>query len=101
MHSEIEKSRELDSWIRAAHAELGTLQILLINAHERELNPSELGLHIANLGRQISKWKHERLLLSSHSSECAQPAAIFPTPLAAHTQRAAPSTRVKRAASIA
>lgn len=66
MRSQIEKYRELGALIRTAHAELGTLQFHLIEAHERELNPAELGVHIANLGRQISAWKGEQVSLFRH-----------------------------------
>jgi len=42
MSPETERFRELDRLIRTAHAELGTLQLHLIAAHERQLNPAEL-----------------------------------------------------------
>ena len=76
MGSENERIGELGHLIRAAHAELGTLQLLLINAYERELNPVELGLHIANLGHQIASWERERRLFVRHFSESAQPAMV-------------------------
>jgi hypothetical protein len=74
MGSENGRLRELDHLIRAAHAELGTLQFLLINAHERKLNPAELGIRIANLGHHISVWKRERDFFSRHIPESSQPA---------------------------
>lgn len=72
MSSENDRLTELDQLIRTAHAELGTLQFLLINAHERELNPAELGIRIANLGRQVSQWKSERRQWSRRVNEVAQ-----------------------------
>ena len=74
MGSANERLREFDHLIRAAHAELGTLQFLLINAHKQALNPAELGIRIANLGHQISVWKRERDVFSRHIPESAQPA---------------------------
>lgn len=73
MGSEDERLQELDRLIRAAHAELGTLQFLLINAHEREINPAGLGMRIADLGRQISLWERERRLFQRRIAESAQP----------------------------
>ena len=49
--------------IRATQAELGARQIQLIEAHERNLNPAELGVEIAHLGRKISSWKREQEVL--------------------------------------
>lgn len=72
MSPENERLTELEYLIRTAHAELGTLQCLLINAYERELNPRELGLHIAGLGRQIAVWERERRLLPRHIPETVQ-----------------------------
>lgn len=60
MNPEIERLRELGRLIRVAYAEVGTLQVKLIEAHARELNPAELGVQIANLGQQISAWKREQ-----------------------------------------
>ena len=60
MHSQIERYRELGALIRAAQAELRERQISLTEAHERELHPGELGVQIANLGRQIAMWKREQ-----------------------------------------
>jgi hypothetical protein len=74
MGSANERLREFDHLIRVAHAELGTLQFLLINAHKQALNPAELGIRIAHLGHQISVWKRERDAFSRHISESAQPA---------------------------
>lgn len=73
MNQENNPLRELDSQIRAAYAELGKLQLCLIEAHERELNPAQLGVRIANLGRQIATWKRERQLLSCSPSEFTKP----------------------------
>ena len=78
MGSEDERLRELDHLIRAAHAELGTLQFLLINAHERGINPAELGMRIANLGRQISLWECERRLFQRRIAESVQPETDAP-----------------------
>lgn len=61
MHAEIERYRELGALIRHAQAELGAKQICLVEAHQRNLDPAELGVHIANLGRQIARWKHEQI----------------------------------------
>jgi hypothetical protein len=72
MSPENERLTELEYLIRTAHAELGALQCLLINAYERELNPRELGLNIAGLGRQIAVWEQERRLLPRHIPEPAQ-----------------------------
>ena len=94
MNSANERLREFDRLIRTAHAELGTLQFLLLNAHERELNPAELGIRIATLGHQISVWKRERDFFSRHISEFAQP-AMDPSqnngsvPESAHSRRPA------------
>lgn len=68
MSQEAEMFKEIDSLIRAAYAELGTLQLHLIEAHERELSPTELGIHIADLGRRISTWRRERESLSRSTS---------------------------------
>jgi len=62
--SENERLRELDQLIRAGYAEVGRLQLLLINAQERELDPAELAIQIANLGRQVSAWESERRLFN-------------------------------------
>jgi hypothetical protein len=70
--------RELDSQIRAAYAELGTLQLRLVDAHERELNAAQLGVCIANLGRQIAAWKRERQSLSCSASQFSTPAKEVP-----------------------
>jgi hypothetical protein len=78
MGLEDERLRELDHLIRAAHAEVGTLQFLLINAHERGINPAELGMHIANLGRQISLWECERRLFQRCIAESVQPVTDAP-----------------------
>lgn len=64
MSSENERLRELDQLIRAGYAEVGRLQLLLINAQERELDPAELAIQIANLGRQVSAWESERRLFN-------------------------------------
>lgn len=77
MISENERRTELEHLIRNAHAQLGTLQCLLINAYERELNPRELGLHIAGLGHQITVWERERGLLPRHLPEPAQPVTVL------------------------
>ncbi len=89
MISETERSSELDHLIRTAHAELGTLQICLIAAHERQLNPAELGVRIANLGRRISAWKHERRFLRQCISELSTPITALAPPagLALETRR--------------
>jgi len=68
MSPEIERLRELGSLMRAAHADLGALQIQLPEAHERKLNPAQLGIHIADLGRQISGWRREQKSLSRRIS---------------------------------
>ncbi len=60
MSSEIERFRELGRLIRAAQSELATLQLHLIEAHERRLDPVRLGVEIADLGRQVSQWKREQ-----------------------------------------
>lgn len=65
--------RRLDGQIRAAYAELGKLQLHLVEAHERQLNPAQLGVHIANLGRQIAAWKRERQGLSCNATEMTKP----------------------------
>jgi len=63
MNSEIERFRELGRLVRTAQAELTARQFELMDAHERELNPIDLGLRIAHLGRQIAAWKREREIL--------------------------------------
>jgi hypothetical protein len=73
MSPETETFKELDSLIRAAYAELGKLQLHLIEAHERELSPAELGIHIADLGYRISTWKRERESLSRSLSALSKP----------------------------
>jgi hypothetical protein len=59
MASEVKRYRELGTLIRAARAELGARQMSLIEAQERELDPAELDVQIANLGCQIAEWKRE------------------------------------------
>jgi hypothetical protein len=66
MQSKITRYRELGALIRAAQAELGAYQIHLIEAHERALDPTQLGVHIADLGRQIAAWKTEQENLFRH-----------------------------------
>jgi hypothetical protein len=66
MRSQIERYRQLGAMIRAAHSELGALQVHLVEAHERGLDPGELGVRIARLGRQISVWKDEQVNLFRH-----------------------------------
>jgi len=73
--SETQRFTELDGLIRGAHAELGALQIHLIEAHKRKLNPAELGFQVANLGQEISAWIDEREFLSRRISERIQPVA--------------------------
>ncbi len=77
MTSGNERRTELEHLIRNAHAQLGTLQCLLINAYERKLNPRELGLHIAGLGHQITVWERERVLLPRYLPEPAQPVTVL------------------------
>lgn len=60
MNPDVERIRELGALIRAAHADLGKLQLRLIEAHARQFNPAELGIQIANLGRQMARWKREQ-----------------------------------------
>lgn len=66
MNPETERLRELGSLIRAGHAELGTLQLQLMDAHERRFNPALLGVRIADLGREIAAWKREQKILFRH-----------------------------------
>jgi hypothetical protein len=63
MRPEIERLRELGGLIRAGHAELGRLQLQLMEAYERQFNPAQLGVRIADLGREITAWKHEQKAL--------------------------------------
>jgi hypothetical protein len=91
-----ERLREFDHLIRTAHAELGTLQFLLINAHKQALNPAELGIRIAHLGHQISVWERERDIFSRHIPESAQP-AIDPSQ---NNGSAPESTRSRRPATL-
>ncbi len=63
MRSEIERYRELGALIRRAQAELGAKQVTLIEAHQRNLDPAELGIHIANLGQQIAGWRREQIVM--------------------------------------
>jgi len=101
MSSENERLRELDQLIRAAHAELGTLQFLLISAHERELNPAELGIHIANLGRQVSEWESERRHFYRRAHELAQQTVLTNhNELAQEVPREGNTARPRRAASL-
>lgn len=102
MSSDNERLRELDQLIRAAHAELGTLQFLLINAYERELNPAELGMHIANLGQQMYAWERERRRLPRQISEAVQPATVSPqdSELAPKPPRSKDAVRSRRAVSL-
>jgi len=64
MGSESERLKELGQLIRAGYAEVGRLQLLLINAQEHKLDPAELATQIANLGRQVSAWESERRLFN-------------------------------------
>lgn len=63
MNPEIDRFRELGRLIRRARTELSARQTELIEAYERELDPVDLAIHIAQLGRQISLWKREREIL--------------------------------------
>ena len=63
MTPEVARYRELGRLIRAAQTELAERQSHLTEAHERELNPAELGVNIAQLGYQISLWKCEQEVL--------------------------------------
>lgn len=101
MSSEAERFRELDRLIRTAHAQLGTLQLHLIAAHERQVNPADLGIHIAELGRQLSAWKHERRFLCRHVAERSMPVVEAPIPanLAPETPKRRRLSRGRRVAS--
>ena len=63
MSADVKRYRELGNLIRASQTELGARQIQLLEAHERKLNPAELGVEIADLGRKISLWKREQEVL--------------------------------------
>lgn len=63
MLAEINRYRELGGLIRRVQAELGASQISLIEAHQRNLDPAALGVHIAHLGQQIAGWRRERIAL--------------------------------------
>lgn len=91
MSSEAERLKELDHLIRTTHAELGALQLHLITAHQRQVNPAQLGVHIANLGRQLSVWKHERRFLCRYIAERSRP--ICEVTLPASPKPEAPKTR--------
>jgi hypothetical protein len=79
MRQKKERLSELEGLIRAAHAEIGTLQFLLISAYENGLDPGELGIQIADLGRQISAWEKERGPLSGPISGRAKSARVMST----------------------
>jgi len=63
MTSEIERFKELGRLTRAGYAELGALQLQLMEAYERKLDPAQLGARIADLGRDIAAWKLEQKVL--------------------------------------
>lgn len=60
MSPEIQRLKELGGLIRAAQAELAVRLSDLTKAHEQGYNPAELGIDIANRGRQICAWQREQ-----------------------------------------
>lgn len=71
MSFKIDRVQELDRLIRAAHAELGRLQLQLVGAYERALDPGALGADVADLGRKIQVWKREKGVLCRSLAESA------------------------------
>lgn len=63
MSIENTRLRELSSLIRTKQIEMEMLQLCLREAHARKLDPAQLGVHIADLGRQLSRWERERAFL--------------------------------------
>ena len=69
MSIENKRLKELAGLIRTKQIELETLQIFLREAYVRKLDPAELGVSIAELGRQLSGWEREWAFLFRERTE--------------------------------